>query len=231
MKKTLLFFTIVIISITTSAQLAIKYTPIVFARNMKYTFHVEYLIPNTPRISLSLGLSQNSKPRWQIWNEDTLSNYGTALQLNAKNSQSGFSIDPEIRIYNGRSWTTSTGNMEGSYIGLYSSQRFSTVQLDEYALTYVDPTDSIYYYTTPTGGIQNLKTYIAVYGLQLGFQQSIAFDDRLMFDAYVGAGLKLISRTFDSGNNALIGGFESTFEKNIALRANVSLAWRFRRKA
>ncbi len=218
-------------SIASSAQLAIKYTPIVFARNMKYTFHVEYLIPNTPRISISLGFSQNSKPRWQIWDDDSLSNYGTAFQLNAKNSNAGLSIDPEIRIYNGRSWTTSTGNMEGSYIGLYSSQRFSTVHLDEYSLTYVDPIDSIYYYTTPTGGIQNLKTYIAVYGLQLGFQQSLAYDDRLMFDAYVGAGVKLISRTFDNGNDALIGGFESTFEKGIALRANVSVVWRFRRKA
>ena len=231
MKKTLLFITIVIISITASAQLAIKYTPIVFARNMKYTFHIEYMIPNTPRISVSLGISQNSKPRWQIfWDEDSLSNNGTAFQLNIKNSYAGLSIDPEIRIY-GRSWTKSTGNIERYFIGLYSSQRFSKVQLDEYSLTYVDPFNSIYYYTTPTGGIQNLKTHIAVYGLQLGLQQSLGYDDRLVFDAYVGAGVKLISRTFDNGNGALLGGLESTFEKDIALRATVSLAWRFRRKA
>ena len=242
MKKTLLFITIVIISITASAQLAIKYTPIVFARNMKYTFHLEYMIPNTPRISIAVGFSQNIRPRWGIWNDETLGN-STYFQLNQKNSNAGFSIDPEIRFYDG--WTGNlrnllrderaslgySGNIEGLYFGFYSSQRFSNAQLDEYKDYILNPTDSTYAYSNPTGGIQNLNTYIAIYGIQIGRQQSLGLGDRLLFDAYVGAGAKLISRSFDNGNGALIEGFESTFEKDIALRANVSLAWRFRRKA
>jgi len=242
MKKTLLIISIVIMSLAVSAQWAIKYTPVVLLRNMKYTIHAEYMIPNTPRISVAVGFSQNIRPRWEMWNDETVGD-STYFQLNQKNSTAGFSFDPEIRFYDG--WTGNlrnlihdesasrgySGNIEGGYFGFYSSQRFSNVQLDEYRDYTLNPTDSTYAYSNPTGGLQNLKTHIAIYGIQIGRQQSFGRGDRLLFDVYVGAGVKLISRSFDNGNDALIEGFESTFEKDIALRANVSLAWRFRRKA
>lgn len=63
MKKTILLISIVLVSFAASAQLAIKYTPIVFLRNMKYTVHAEYMIPNSPRISVALGFSQNLIPK------------------------------------------------------------------------------------------------------------------------------------------------------------------------
>jgi hypothetical protein len=215
MKKTLLLFSIVLVSFATSAQLAIKYTPLVFFRNMKYTVHAEYLIPGTPRVSAAIGFSQNLFPKG-----GGLDNYagGTYFEQNLDKSNAGFSIDPEVRMY-------SRKNMEGIYFGLYSSQRFSSSQLDEYADYYQDPVDSTFYYANPTGGFQTVNTHVAVYGIQVGYQKFFGPDDRVLIDVYAGGGTKITTRRFEDGNAALVGGYTNSVNNGIAARLNFSIGF------
>jgi hypothetical protein len=215
MKKSLFLFSIVLFTLTASAQLAIKYTPIVFLRNMKYTVHAEYMISNSPRISVALGFSQNLIPK-----SSGLDNYagGTYFQRNLNNSNAGFSLDPEVRLYTRK-------NMEGLYFGFYSSQRFSSSVLDEYSDYLMDPVDSTYYYANPTGGVQNLNTIVSIYGAQIGYQKFQGEDDRFIIDVYAGGGTKITSRKYSDGNSMLLGGYENGVKSGIALRLNFSIGY------
>jgi len=215
MKKSLLLFSVVLFTLSASAQFAIKYTPIVFFRNMKYTVHAEYMIPNSPRISVALGFSQNLIPK-----SSGLDNNGggTYFQQNLDNSNAGISLDPEVRIYTRK-------NMEGFYFGLYSSQRFSSSQLDEYTDYLMDPADSTYYYANPTGGFQNLNTRVSIYGAQIGYQKFQGKDDRFIIDVYAGGGTKITSRKYTDGNSLLAGGYVNEVKNGIALRLNFSIGF------
>jgi hypothetical protein len=215
MKKTILLFSIVLASFAASAQFAIKYTPIVFFRNMKYTVHAEYMIPNSPRISVALGFSQNLIPKSS--GLDNLAG-GTYFQQNLSNSNAGFSLDPEVRIYTRK-------NMEGLYFGLYSSQRFSSSSLDEYNNYFMDPVDSTYYYANPTGGVQDLNTRVSIYGAQIGYQKFQGQNDRFIIDVYAGGGTKITSRKYSDGNSMLAGGYVNEVKNSIALRLNFSIGF------
>jgi hypothetical protein len=215
MKKAILLISIVLVSFAASAQFAIKYTPLVFLRNMKYTVHAEYMIPNSPRISVALGFSQNLVPK-----SSGLENYGggTYFQRNLDNGNAGFSIDPEVRMYTRK-------NMEGLYFGLYSSQRFSSSSLDEYTDYLMDPVDSTYYYANPTGGVQDLNTRVSIYGAQIGYQKFQGKDDRFIIDVYAGGGTKITTRKYSDGNSMLVGGFSNSVKSGIALRLNFSIGF------
>ena len=215
MKKTILLFSIVLASFAASAQFAIKYTPIVFFRNMKYTVHAEYMIPNSPRISVALGFSQNLIPKSS--GLDNLAG-GTYFQQNLNKSNAGFSLDPEVRIYTRK-------NMEGLYFGLYSSQRFSSSSLDEYNNYLMDPVDSTYYYANPTGGVQDLNTRVSIYGAQIGYQKFQGQNDRFIIDVYAGGGTKITSRKYADGNSMLVGGYTNSTKNGIALRLNFSIGF------
>jgi len=215
MKKTILLFSIVLASFAASAQFAIKYTPIVFFRNMKYTVHAEYMIPNSPRISVALGFSQNLIPKSS--GLDNLAG-GTYFQQNLNKSNAGFSLDPEVRIYTRK-------NMEGLYFGLYSSQRFSSSSLDEYNNYLMDPVDSTYYYANPTGGVQDLNTRVSIYGAQIGYQKFQGQNDRFIIDVYAGGGTKITSRKYAVGNSMLVGGYTNSTKNGIALRLNFSIGF------
>jgi len=215
MKKSLLFLSIVLFSLSASAQFAIKYTPLVFLRNMKYTVHAEYMIPNSPRISVALGFSQNLIPK-----SSGLENFGggTYFQRNLNKGNAGFSIDPEVRMYTRK-------NMEGLYFGLYSSQRFSSSSLDEYADYLMNPVDSTYYYANPTGGVQNLNTRVSIYGAQIGYQKFQGKNDRFIIDVYAGVGAKITSRKYSDGNSMLAGGLTNSVRNGAALRLNFSIGY------
>lgn len=215
MKKSLLLFSIVLFTLSASAQFAIKYTPIVFFRNMKYTVHAEYMIPNSPRISVALGFSQNLIPKSS--GLDNLAG-GTYFQQNLSNSNAGISLDPEVRIYTRK-------NMEGFYFGLYSSQRFSSSSLDEYNNYFMDPVDSTYYYANPTGGVQDLNTRVSIYGAQIGYQKFQGQNDRFIIDVYAGGGTKITSRKYSDGNSMLAGGYVNQVKNSIALRLNFSIGY------
>lgn len=216
MKKTILLISIALVSFAASAQLAIKYTPLVFLRNMKYTVHAEYMIPNSPRISVALGFSQNLFPK-----SSGLENMagGTYFQQNLDNSNAGISLDPEVRMYTRK-------NMEGFYFGLYSSQRFSSNQLDEFTDYYQDPQDTTtYIYANPTGGFQNLDTRVSIYGAQIGYQKFQGKNDRFIIDVYAGGGTKITSRKYTDGNSMLVGGFTNSVKNGAALRLNISIGF------
>jgi hypothetical protein len=215
MKKSLLLFSIVLFTLSASAQFAIKYTPIVFFRNMKYTVHAEYMIPNSPRISVALGFIQNLIPKSS--GLDNLAG-GTYFQQNLSNSNAGISLDPEVRIYTRK-------NMEGFYFGLYSSQRFSSSSLDEYNNYFMDPVDSTYYYANPTGGVQDLNTRVSIYGAQIGYQKFQGQNDRFIIDVYAGGGTKITSRKYSDGNSMLAGGYVNQVKNSIALRLNFSIGF------
>ena len=215
MKKSLLLFSIVLFTLSASAQFAIKYTPIVFFRNMKYTVHAEYMIPNSPRISVALGFSQNLIPKSS--GLDNLAG-GTYFQQNLSNSIAGISLDTEVRIYTRK-------NMEGFYFGLYSSQRFSSSSLDEYNNYFMDPVDSTYYYANPTGGVQDLNTRVSIYGAQIGYQKFQGQNDRFIIDVYAGGGTKITSRKYSDGNSMLAGGYVNQVKNSIALRLNFSIGF------
>jgi hypothetical protein len=116
-------------------------------------------------------------------------------------------------------------NMEGFYFGLYSSQRFSSNQLDEYTDYLMDPADSTYYYANPTGGFQNLNTRVSIYGAQIGYQKFQGKDDRFIIDVYAGGGTKITSRKYSDGNSMLVGGFSNSVKSGIALRLNFSIGF------
>ena len=215
MKKSLLFLSIVLFALSANAQFAIKYTPVVFLRNMKYTVHAEYMIPNSPRISVALGFSENLVPK-----SSGLENFGggTYFQRNLNNGNAGFSIDPEVRMYTRK-------NMEGFYFGLYSSQRFSSSSFDEFADYLMDPADSTYYYANPTGGVQNLNTRVSIYGAQIGYQKFQGKSDRFIIDVYAGGGTKITSRKYTDGNSMLVGGFTNSVRNGVALRLNFSIGY------
>ncbi len=215
MKKSLLLLSIVLFTLSAGAQFAIKYTPIVFFRNMKYTVHAEYMIPNSPRISVALGFSQNLIPKSS--GLDNLAG-GTYFQQNLSNSNAGISLDPEVRIYTRK-------NMEGFYFGLYSSQRFSSSSLDEYNNYFMDPVDSTYYYANPTGGVQDLNTRVSIYGAQIGYQKFQGQNDRFIIDVYAGGGTKITSRKYSDGNSMLAGGYVNQVKNSIALRLNFSIGF------
>ena len=182
---------------------------------MKYTVHAEYMIPNSPRISVALGFSQNLIPKSS--GLDNLAG-GTYFQQNLSNSNAGISLDPEVRIYTRK-------NMEGFYFGLYSSQRFSSSSLDEYNNYFMDPVDSTYYYANPTGGVQDLSTRVSIYGAQIGYQKFQGQNDRFIIDVYAGGGTKITSRKYSNGNSMLAGGYVNQVKNSIALRLNFSIGY------
>ena len=213
MKKLFLSFCITLAATASYAQLAIKLTPMTLPRNMKFTGHVEYLIPGTPNVSVAIGVSPNLFPK-SSGLEDQAG--GLYYDIDMDNSKAGFSIDPEVRYYFNKP-------MEGMYGGFYSSQRFSSATLNEYQDYLLDPADSTYYYANPTGGTQGLKTHVGVYGFQLGYQKWLGQDDRIIFDFYVGGGTAITTRTYDMGENLGGPGFETEITQRIALRGNVSI--------
>jgi len=221
MKRILLTVALVSSAFLMQAQLAIKVSPFTFPRNMYFTGHVEYLIPNTPRVSAAIGVSPNiSYSLLEDTDNDGLYYYSKDEAI----SHPGFSIDPEVRVYQRK-------NMEGAYAGLYSSFRSSWGTNNEYADRIEDPADTTgntFLYLNPTGGTQKFNTLITVVGVQVGYQKFLGPGDRILFDFYAGFGKKIASWNYSSDQNLLGSGLESNVSpgtgiESIALRANLSI--------
>lgn len=209
---------IFIIAITTSihAQFALKVTPFTLTRNMMFTVHGETALPGTENVSICLGLSPNLFPKSLGLANDSINGY----YYNADFSQSwkGFSIDPEVRYY-GRKM------MEGMYVGLYGSFRFSSAKILEY-----HDKDTTSTYFNPTGGSQKLNTLVSVYGVTVGYQKVYGKNDGFLLDVYGGYGKKITTRTFEPGEQLHTAGFTKQTDVGNALRLNVSLGYFFGRK-
>jgi hypothetical protein len=221
MKRILVTGALVCFVYLMQAQLAIKVTPLTFPRNMYFTGHVEYLIPGTPRVSAAIGVSPNiSYSLLEDTDNDGFYYYSKDEEI----SHPGFSIDPEVRIYQRK-------NMEGAYAGLYGSFRSSWGTNNEYTDRIEDPADTTgttYLYLNATGGTQKFNTLITVVGVQVGYQKFLGPGDRILFDFYAGFGKKIISRNYSSDQNLLGSGLENNVSsgtgiESLALRANVSI--------
>jgi hypothetical protein len=103
--------------------------------------------------------------------------------------------------------------MDGFFLGLYSSQRFSSVDFKETVFS-----------SPESNKIMPLRTHVGIYGLQLGFEKLFGKNDRVVFDFYFGLGAKITSRKFDTSD--LIGpGFENNSTFGIATRGNIAIGY------
>jgi hypothetical protein len=211
--KKFTFLTLMLFSMYQSmAQLAIKITPVTVLKNQLFMVHGEWFLPNQDQISLSLGVAPNLVPKMDAFGVfgDTVNGFSyepiDATYLTT--AKSGFSFDPELRWY-------ADEQMDGFFLGLYSSQRFSSgVQLDEL------------YLGNSTGGFITSKSRVSIYGVQLGFEKLFGRNDHFVFDFYIGGGIKQTKYKWSESN--LVGpgrGEDPTY--GLALRGNVAIGYAF----
>lgn len=216
MKKLLLFVVILGASSDLFAQFALKLTPLTFTRNMICTVHGEMPLPGSSNVSVCLGVSPNLMPKSTGLANDSIGGY--YYNVDYSKSKKGFSLDPEIRFY-------SRKLMEGFYVGVYSSLRFSSALLSEY-----HDRDTSNYYFNPTGGSQQLNTFVSVYGLTMGYQKVYGKNDGFLIDVYGGFGKKFTKRTYDDGQNLHSAGYQNSIDQGNALRLNISFGYFFARR-
>ena len=198
-----------------STTFVLKVSPMTLFRNMWFTGYGEYALHDLGKYTVSLGLSPNLLPKGD-WTEKQLnldSTFYYDFDIDAAHSKAGFSIDPEFRFYTDEVF-------DGMYFGLYSSQRFSSARLNEMA---TPVNDSL---AIGTGGYQELKTHVGVYGLQVGFEKLFGGMDRFVFDAYFGIGYKYTDRMYTNKVGIVGMGLYDSNQRTIATRGNVSFGVR-----
>lgn len=228
MKKHLLTLAALICATIVSSQIAVKITPFTFLKNQYFMLHGEYIIPGTEKLSIGLGVAPNMAPKTSFLDDlADIADGGYYYQYNQDNwlegAKPGFAIDPELRWYFREAY-------EGFFMGLYSSQRFSSgVKLEELYTGLEDPNDplSTNLYLDPTGGYVLSKSHISIYGLQMGFCKTYGGDDNILLDVYFGAGSKNTNIKW-TGYNLEGAGRQETDRSGIALRANVAIGYIFK---
>jgi hypothetical protein len=228
MKKQLLTLAALICATIVSAQFAVKITPFTFLKNQYFMLHGEYIIPGTEKLSIGLGVAPNMVPKTSFLDDlEDVFDGGYYYEYNQDNwlagAKPGFAIDPELRWYFKEAY-------DGFFMGLYSSQRFSSgVRLEELYTGKEDPLDplSADLIASPTGGYVLSKSHISIYGLQMGFCQTYGGDNNILLDVYFGAGTKNTNITW-SKNNLEGPGRADTDRSSIALRANVAVGYIFK---
>jgi hypothetical protein len=227
MKKHLLTLAALICATIVSAQFAVKITPFTFLKNQYFMLHGEYIIPGTEKLSVGLGLAPNMVPKTSFLDDlgdlaDANYTYSYDDKLWLENAKAGFSFDPELRWYFKEAY-------EGFFMGLYSSQRFSSgVRLEESYWGLEDPTDPFSAYTfLDSPGYITSKSHISIYGLQMGFCKTYGGDDNILLDVYFGAGSKNTNIKW-SGTNLVGPGRAEYNNSGIALRGNVAIGYIFK---
>ena len=204
MKKHLLTLAALICASIVSSQIAVKITPFTFLKNQYFMLHGEYIIPGTEKLSIGLGIAPNMVPKTSFLDDlADIADDNYYYQYNQdnwlENAKPGFAIDPELRWYFKEAY-------EGFFMGLYSSQRFSSgVELEE-----------LY-----------SKSHISIYGVQAGFCKTYGGDDNILLDVYFGAGSKNTNIKWTSKDLQGPGKME-TDRSGIALRANVAIGYIFK---
>jgi hypothetical protein len=227
MKKHLLTLSALICATIVSAQFAMKITPITVLKNQYFMLHGEYIIPGTEKLSIGLGLAPNMVPKTSFLDDlADIADDNYYYQYNQdnwlENAKPGFAIDPELRWYFKEAY-------EGFFMGLYSSQRFSSgVELEE-LYSGPNPADPLGFdlFLEPTGGIVSSKSHVSIYGLQAGFCKTYGGDDNILLDVYFGAGSKNTNIKWE-GKDLKGPGKTETDRSGIALRANVAVGYIFK---
>jgi hypothetical protein len=210
MKKqyALSFLFILGIAFTTFGQLAIKITPVTVLKNQYAVLGVEWFLPKQDQISIGLSVGKNivNKGAGLDGLDDIFDLDDYDYTQIDETSKPGWAIDPELRWYADK-------QMDGFFLGLYSSQRFSSVDFKETVFS-----------SPESNKIMPLRTHVGIYGLQLGFEKLFGKNDRVVFDFYFGLGAKITSRKFDTSD--LIGpGFENNSTFGIATRGNIAIGY------
>jgi hypothetical protein len=211
MKKqyTFTFLVLLGLTFTTFGQIAIKLTPVGVLKNQYAVLGVEWFLPKQDQISIGLGVGKNilNKGAGLEGLDDFFLEENYYYDQIESTSKPGWAFDPELRWYADK-------KMDGFFLGLYSSQRFSSVDFAEIANTGIAESNKI----------MPLKTHVGIYGLQLGFEKLLGKNDRFVFDFYFGLGAKLTNRKFDVSN--LIGqGYESSNSFGLATRGNIAIGY------
>tara|TARA_Y100001978_G_scaffold185471_1_gene184513 strand:+ start:121 stop:732 length:612 start_codon:yes stop_codon:yes gene_type:complete len=203
MKK--LLFTLIIIAGTTfsaSAQgpKAVKVSPFTFLKGQALMLHYEHNIFNS--ITIGAGVAP------VLWGPILGS-----LSYPPSEFNTGVAIDPEIRWY-----AKSDQVMDGFFVGLYNSNRFSSWYSGASSDDIWDWEDDDSY-DIDGYDVTNRKIIV---GLQLGVQKLLG--EHFCFDFYSGLGFQgnvttATGRTTNYVNTVEGGG--------INLRCNISIGWQF----
>mgnify|MGYP006126803019 CR=1 FL=1 len=181
-------------------KLAVKITPITFHKKMIIMAHAEYNFAGN--FTGSIGLA----PIFYA-------PLAASLEFPVVDMNSGISIDPEIRWY-----AKSDGVMDGFFIGLYNSTRFTSWETYDYWYDgYIfgigsSNVDEVY-------KAKNTKT---IYGFELGVQKLMG--DHFSVDFYAGLGVQS-NRTVAKGETT--GNVQTQDWGGINGRLNVSFGWQF----
>lgn len=182
-------------------KIAVKITPITFHKKMLLMAHAEYNFAGN--FTGSVGLA----PIFYA-------PLAASVEFPVTDMNSGISIDPEVRWY-----AKSDGVMDGFFIGLYSSQRFTSWQTANYWNDY---------WTLGTNGTgyvdetYKAKNHKKIYGFELGVQKLMG--DHFSVDFYAGLGVQS-NRTVAVGE--VSGNVETQDWGGVNGRLNVSFGWQF----
>lgn len=183
---------------------ALKVTPITILKGQAIMLHYERQLTN--KMTVSIGVAPIV--------------FGSVLGSLAYPSdkfKSGFAIDPEIRWY-----AKSDKVMDGFFVGLYNSNRFSSWESStESILNYALDVNPIY--TGTQSGKINVSDRRTIIGLQLGTHRLIG--EHFSVDFYSGFGFSSRETTAKfSSNDVLYDKFEAV---GANLRLNLALGWVF----
>ncbi len=202
MKK--LLFTFLLISGTAfnsmaQAPKAVKISPFTFLKGQAFMVHYEHNLFNS--FTVSLGAAP------VLWGPLLGS-----LAYPPNDFNMGVAIDPEVRWY-----AKSDQVMNGFFVGLYNSNRFSSW----YAETGVNDVDWSNGEVIAAGGYDVTNRKIIV-GLQLGTQKLIG--DHFCVDFYGGVG---VSGNVTTATERISGYVDEVTGAGINFRCNIALGWQF----
>jgi hypothetical protein len=204
---------------SSTGLIALKLTPLTLTRNMWFTAHVDYAFH--PQFSASLGISPNFLAKGNSYSRDSIWNYDngdtTFYDYLKTKGYPGMSLDPEIRWYPNGVWN-------GWFLGLYSSQRFSSAKIEEERfISQIGGSGSIQYVPTRTGNYQVLKSRVSVMGLQAGYVKRWGKRQEWLIDIFGGLGVK--STIFKYENYGSLYPDETFVKPGIAGRLNASIGY------
>jgi len=194
------FFTVICLLVTTQTfaqqQKAIKISPFTFLKGQPVMIHYEHNVVKS--LTMGVGVAPI------IW----APLFGSILYPPSK-FNTGIAIDPEVRWY-----AKNDKVMDGFFVGLYNSNRFSSWETTTSTIDLLDLD-----FTEGDWDVKNRKTIV---GLQLGVQRLMG--DHFAVDFYSGIGLNSNTTTATRRSDLYT---EKTPSAGVNLRLNVALGWQF----
>lgn len=196
MKKLLLSFLLLSSTVFSQNKMAVKVSPFTLIKGQLCMAHFEYNFAKN--YTAGVGLAPI------LWGPLVGS-----LTYPPSDFKAGIAIDPEIRWY-----AKNDGVMDGFFIGLYNSSRFSSWSSEE-------SLSDIFSLTTLSDSYDvNNKKFIG--GFQLGFQKLMG--DHFSFDFYSGFGIQANTTTAKSRLTSTVDQIQSG---GVNFRFNFAFGYQF----